>query len=124
MLSRAPAAHRKTTGRPAAHSKTTGGRAPWEHPVQNSRRGGRARTPVEDDLELSTGETSTWKELGRRAPENIDLQNTGRVAREQADFGLFQHPAKRDFHSYGLLATDRLRTHRDPGGCSRGLQME
>src|ERR1700722_13764773 len=58
-LNRAPAAHSETTGWPAAHSNTTGGRAPWEQPVENSRRGG-------------------------RAPENIDSKITGRVAREQA----------------------------------------
>ena len=59
LSSRAPAAHPETTRRPAAHSKTTGGRAPWEHPVENSRKGGRAL-------------------------ENIDSNNTGRVARERA----------------------------------------
>jgi len=69
---RAPAVHSETTGRPAAHSKTTGGRAPWEHPVENSLRGGRARTPIEDDSKLCTGSTSTWKFHGRRALENID----------------------------------------------------
>jgi hypothetical protein len=42
--------------RPAARPKTTGGRAPWEHPVENSRRGGRALT-------------------------NTDSKKTGRVAR-------------------------------------------
>jgi hypothetical protein len=63
FLNRAPVAHPETTGRPAAHSKTTGGRAPWEHPVANSRRGGRAL-------------------------ENIDSKNTGGVAQGPAVFAL------------------------------------
>src|ERR1700683_2816114 len=78
IMSRAPAVHPETTGRPAEHSKTTGGRAPWEHPVENSRRGGRARTPVEDDPKLSLAARS--KTTGSRAPENADSQTPGGVA--------------------------------------------
>src|SRR5665213_1843073 len=131
------------TERPAVHSKTTGGHArqqpgrrqpgvvpwdnidsripgggAWEHPVENSGRGGRARTPVEDDPKLSTGSASTWKFPGRRARtpveddpklstgsastwkfpgrralENIDSKNTGRVAQRKRCFRVFQQPA-------------------------------
>src|SRR5665213_3041219 len=93
VLSRAPAADPEMTERPAVHSKTTGGRAPqqpgrrqpgvvpwdnidsripgggaWEHPVENSGRGGRAL-------------------------ENIDSKNTGRVAQRKRCFRVFQQPA-------------------------------
>ncbi len=67
QLAKRRRAHSETTRRQAAHSKTTGGRAPWEHPVENSRRGGRAL-------------------------ENIDGKNTGRVAREQAVFSTSTQP--------------------------------
>jgi hypothetical protein len=63
------------TRAPGAHSETAGCRA---------------RTPVEDDSKLSTGSTSTWKFLGRRALENIDLKSTGRVARKQAGQSLIE----------------------------------
>jgi hypothetical protein len=43
--------------------------------------GSRARTPIDDDPELSTGSTSTRKFPSRRALENIDSKKTGRVAR-------------------------------------------
>ena len=114
-----PAGRSETTGRPAAHSKTAGGRArrpveddpklstgststwkspgrraPWEHPVENSRRGGRALEPaggsrttgsrasslVEDARGVVPGTKSTRRLPGGGPWDNIRWNTTGRGA--------------------------------------------
>jgi len=42
---------------------------------------------------LSRAPAAHSETTGSHALENIDSEDSGRVAREQADFGLFQHPA-------------------------------
>jgi hypothetical protein len=84
---------------PAGRSKTTGSRA---------------RTPVEDDPELFTGETSTWKEPGRRAPGKHRLEDNrtgGPAAHPETTGSRARTPVQDDPE----LSTGETSTWKEPG---------